>query len=228
MPAGGSELVTSGRAQRQSQRVYDALKDLILQTDVYDPAARLQLCEQTLAAQFGVSRSPLRLALARLDHEGLVKISKRRGILIVRKSKAQIVEMITAWAALESMAARMAALQSDRDDIAALRAIADRLPPRATGGDINDVIAANIEFHSAIIRLSKSRLICELTDGFLLHVRAIRQRGMADGHRALRSLREHNDIIAAIEARDGELAGTLVRNHAFGLRDYVYRLSDLN
>jgi DNA-binding GntR family transcriptional regulator len=228
MPAGRSEFVTTDSAQRRSERVYDALKDMILQTDVYAPAARLQLSEQALAAQFGVSRSPLRLALARLDHEGLVKIYKRRGIFIVRKSKAQIVEMITAWAALESMAARMVAAQSDAGDIAILRGISDRFHHDGGGRDVNDYIAANIEFHSAIIRLSKSRLICDLTDGLLLHVRAIKRRGIAEADRARQSVRDHKDIVAALEARDGEMAGTLVRNHAFRLRDYVHRLSDLN
>ena len=62
----------------------------------------------------GVSRTPIREALARLEHEGLVRILPRRGVLIVRKRKAEIIEMISAWAALESMAARLAPRARER------------------------------------------------------------------------------------------------------------------
>ena len=87
------------------QLAYEALRKAILAMDVYHSDADLRLDEKTLAADLGVSRTPVREALARLEHEGLVRILPRRGVYIVRKSKAEIVEMITVWAALESMAA---------------------------------------------------------------------------------------------------------------------------
>jgi DNA-binding GntR family transcriptional regulator len=76
--------------------------------NIYADEAELRLDERDLSQRFGVSRTPLREALAQLDQEGLVRIVARRGIFIVRKTKAEILDMITVWAALESMAARLA------------------------------------------------------------------------------------------------------------------------
>ena len=76
--------------------------------NIYADDAQLRLDERDLSQRFGVSRTPLREALAQLDQEGLVRIVARRGIFIVRKTKAEILDMITVWAALESMAARLA------------------------------------------------------------------------------------------------------------------------
>ena len=84
------------------QLAYEALRKAILAMDVYHSDADLRLDEKTLAADLGVSRTPVREALARLEHEGLVRILPRRGVYIVRKSKAEIIEMITVWAALEA------------------------------------------------------------------------------------------------------------------------------
>ena len=71
--------------------------------------ADLRLDEKTLAADLGVSRTPVREALARLEHEGLVRILPRRGVYIVRKSKAEIIEMITVLggARVDGRAARL-------------------------------------------------------------------------------------------------------------------------
>ena len=90
-----------------STRIYEQLRAAITAMDIYDPDANLKLDERGLSEQFGSSRTPLREALTRLDQDGLVKILPRRGIVIVRKTKAEILEMITVWAALESMAARL-------------------------------------------------------------------------------------------------------------------------
>ena len=89
--------------------------------DIYRPDVDLRLDEQRLAAALGVSRTPVRQALARLQHEGLVQIMPRRGVLIVRKSKAEITDMIRAWAALESMAARLVCERASDEEISNLR-----------------------------------------------------------------------------------------------------------
>src|SRR5688572_8299725 len=69
------------------QLAYEALRNAILSMDVYHSDADLRLDEKSLAADLGVSRTPVREALARLEHEGLVRIVPRKGIYIVRKSK---------------------------------------------------------------------------------------------------------------------------------------------
>src|SRR5581483_3969776 len=87
-------------------KAYAALKSAIVAMDVYRSRSDIRLDERRLAQDFGISRTPVREAMAQLEREGFVRSVPRRGIYIVRKTKREVIEMITAWAALESMAAR--------------------------------------------------------------------------------------------------------------------------
>jgi DNA-binding GntR family transcriptional regulator len=204
-----------------AQLAYDALRTAILTMDVYDPDADLRLDEKRLAADLGVSRTPVREALARLEHEGLVRILPRRGVYIVRKSKAEIIEMITAWAALESMAARLACERAGDDEIASVRSLMSTFDDGEVRSHLNEYSSANLRFHQRIIELAHSPLLASMADGLLVHVRAIRRRTIGDQDRAERSIVDHTHIVEALEARDAELAERLVRDHALNLARHV-------
>jgi DNA-binding GntR family transcriptional regulator len=205
------------------QLAYDALRAAILAMDVYDPKADLRLDEKTLAADLGVSRTPVREALARLEHEGLVRILPRRGVYIVRKSKAEIIEMIIAWAALEGMAARLACEQAGDEEIGSLRSVFATFEDGKARSHLDEYSRANLNFHARIIELGHSPLIASMADALLVHVRAIRRRTIGDADRVERSIVDHLQIIEAIEARDAELAEGLVRDHALSLAHHVER-----
>lgn len=208
-------------------RTYEALRAAILDMNIYDPDAELRLDERDLSQRFGVSRTPLREALAQLDSEGLVRIVARKGIFIVRKTKSEILDMITVWAALESMAARLATKQANDDDLSSLHTHVDDFTTDEVARKMGEYSDANIKFHQAIIRLAQSQLIGKLTDDLFFHVRAIRQRTIFEQDRARRSIVDHKEIIAALEARDTERAERLVREHTLRLRDHVERFVDL-
>jgi DNA-binding GntR family transcriptional regulator len=220
------EVIDAGRSLKA--RAYDALKSAIMRMDIYSADAQLRLDERDLSARFGVSRTPLREALAQLDQEGLVRIQPRRGIFIVRKTKAEILEMIEVWAALESMAARLATKAASDEAIAALHPLVDRFSQDEVARQLGEYSAANIAFHSAIINLGSNALIGELTGNLFFHVRAIRRRTISDADRPQRSVRDHGEIVAAIEQRDADRAETLVRQHTLRLRDHVEQHVDLD
>lgn len=209
-------------------RIYDELKAAIVTMNIYDNDAELRLDERSLSEQFGISRTPLREALARLDQEGLVRIEPRRGIYIRRKSKQEILDMITVWAALESMAARLITVEAHDDEIAAMRRMLSVYDTDKVTAHINEYSEINISFHQAIISLSKCPLIDEITDRLFMHVRAIRARTIFEEDRAKRSIEDHLAIVEALEARDTELAERLVREHTLKLRDHVARHVDLD
>jgi DNA-binding GntR family transcriptional regulator len=209
-----------------AQLAYAALRKAILATDVYRPDADLRLDEKGLAAALGVSRTPVREGLARLEHEGLVRIVPRRGVYIVRKSKAEIIEMITVWAALEGMAARLVCERASDEEIASLRALFSAFADDEVRLHLNEYSGANLRFHSRIIELSGSGLIMSMANQLLVHVRAIRGSTIRQDDRAERSIVDHIHIIRALESRDAELAERLVRDHGLALADHVQRTVD--
>jgi DNA-binding GntR family transcriptional regulator len=205
-----------------AQLAYAAIRNAVLAMDAYDPAADLRLDEKRLAAQLGVSRTPVREALARLEHEGLVEIIPRRGVRVVRKSKAEIVEMIIAWAALEGMAARLATERAPDEEIGGLRNLFSEFEGDGElRSHLDEYSAANLRFHQRIIELGHSQLIADMADDLLVHVRAIRRHTIGEADRVERSIVDHMHIIEALEARDTELAERLVRDHALNLARHV-------
>ncbi len=202
-------------------RIYESLKQAIMNMNIYDENAELRLDERKLSEQFGISRTPLREALARLDQEGLVNIVPRRGVFIVRKSKEEILEMITVWAALESMAARLITEIATDEDISTLRKMFSTFDGTKVLARIDEYSDANIKFHQAILRMSKNQLLKKTADSFFMHVRAIRARTISEDNRANRSIVDHMHIIEALEARDTELAERLVQEHTLNLQAHV-------
>ncbi len=202
-------------------QAYAALKQAIMQADIYSQPQEIRLDERQLSRSLGVSRTPIREAMTLLEQEGFLRTSPRRGVYIVRKTKKQIVEMIEMWAALESMAARLATVNASDAEIAELRTMFDEFRNATPAEHIDEYSDANIAFHQAIIRLSGSHLMGKTIENLFIHVRAIRRLTIAQSDRAARSIVDHMRIIEALEQRDTELAERLVRQHSLDLAAHV-------
>jgi DNA-binding GntR family transcriptional regulator len=205
---------------------YAALKRAITAMDIYDHADEIRLDERRLSAGLGVSRTPIREAMTLLEQEGFVRTRPRRGIYVVRKSKREIVEMITVMAALESMAARLAAGRAANAEIADLRRLMAEFRPGTDSARLDDYSEANIAFHQALIRMSGCALLAEMTENLFIHMRAIRKITIHQDNRAARSIIDHMRIIEALERRDPELAERLAREHTLGLARHVEEHGD--
>ena len=207
-------------------QAYAALKQAIVEADIYSHSGEVRLDERQLSESLGVSRTPIREAMTLLEKEGLLRTVPRRGIFIVRKTKRQIVEMIEMWAAIESMAARLATLNASDADIAGLRKMFDEFRNATPAEHIDEYSEANIAFHQAIIRLSGSHLMGQTLENLFIHVRAIRRMTISQSDRASRSIVDHMRIIEALEKRDTELAERLVRQHSLDLAAHVEQHCD--
>ena len=207
-------------------KAYAALKDVIVSMDVYHSHADIRLDERRLARDFGISRTPVREAMAQLEREGFVRAVPRRGIYVVRKTKKEVIEMITAWAALEGMAARLITETAEMDDIASLRRMFANFENGEIRAHLDEYSDANIEFHQTIIRMSGNRVLIDLAENLFTHMRMIRRKTIGEKDRADRSIRDHMHIIEALEARDTSRAETLVRDHALGLAEHVAKYAD--
>ena len=207
-------------------KAYAALKDVIVSMDVYHSRVDIRLDERRLARDFGISRTPVREAMAQLEREGFVRSVPRRGVYIVRKTKREVVEMITAWAALESMAARLITQIATDEEIKTLHDMFTTFENGVLHAKLDEYSEVNIQFHQAIIRLSRNGVLIDLAENLFTHMRMIRRKTIGEQDRADRSIRDHMNIIEALEARDTERAEDLVRNHALGLADHVAKYAD--
>jgi len=207
-------------------QVYHALKQAITEMDIYDHKTEIRLDERQVSEKLGVSRTPIREAMTLLEQEGFVRSQPRRGIFVIRKTKREIIEMVTVWAALESMAARLAASKATDEEIQSLRTLFTDFEKKKPGEHVNEYSDANIAFHKRIIRMSGCQMIIEMTDNLFIHMRAIRKLTIGQDNRAERSIVDHNNIIDALEKRDAELAERLVRDHTLGLAQHIEKHGD--
>jgi DNA-binding GntR family transcriptional regulator len=164
--------------------------------------------------------------MAQLESEGFVRSVPRRGIYVVRKTRREVIELIEAWAALESMAARLMTEKATDEEIAGLRRLFATFERGADAAKLDEYSEMNIEFHQTIIRLSHNQMLIDMAENLFAHMRMIRRKTIGEKDRAARSIQDHINIIKAIETRDTERAGELVRDHALGLAEHVAKYAD--
>ena len=209
-----------------ADRAYAALRDVIVSCNIYAQADDVRLDERQLASDLGISRTPVREAMAQLEREGFVRSVPRRGVYVVRKSRQEVVELITAWAALESMAARLITQTASDQEIAALRKMFATFENGTLHAKLDEYSEVNIQFHQAIIGMSRNRVLADLAENLFTHMRMIRRKTIGEQDRVDRSIRDHMNIIEALEARDTARAEALVREHALGLAEHVRKHAD--
>src|SRR5260370_695849 len=146
-------LAPLGDTSTFAERAYRALRDVIVSLDVYGQPGEIRLDERRLAQDLGISRTRVREAMAQLEREGFVRSIPRRGVYVVRKTKREVIEMITAWAALESMAARLITLNAADEEIARLHAMFTTFENGQLHAKLDEYSEVNIQFHQAIIAM---------------------------------------------------------------------------
>jgi DNA-binding GntR family transcriptional regulator len=164
--------------------------------------------------------------MVQFESEEFVRLLPSRSTNVVRKTRREVIEMITVWAALESMAARLITQSAGEQEIAGLRRMLATFENGNVRAHLDEYSDVNIEFHQTIIRLSRNAVLIDLAENFFTYMRMIRRKTISEKDRARRSLRDHLNIIEALEARSTDRAGNLVREHALGLADYVARFAD--
>ena len=220
------EIIPLAQARGLKIQVYEALRELIGRMDIYTSQKPIRLDERALGEQLGVSRTPVREAISRLEQEGIVENIARRGAFVVRKSKSEILDIVDVWAALESMAARLATSRASDEEISQLRSKFATLDGDEARAHIDEYSDTNIEFHQTIIRLGHSELITQMANQLFFHMRAIRASTIGDRNRVAQSVMDHSRIIEAIEERDAYHAEQLVRDHALELAKHIERYVD--
>ena len=207
-------------------QTYWALKQAITSMDIYSSNEEIRLDEHQLAEDLEVSRTPIREAMCRLEQEGLVRTVARKGAFVVHKTKAEILEMITVWAAIESMAARLVSERASDAEISTLRRFVSDFDGQEANANIDEYSDKNIEFHHQILSLSQCDLFSEMTQNIFIHISSIRANTIGQSDRFSKSIVDHLYIIEALEAHDADLAERLVREHTLNLAAHVEKNVD--
>lgn len=175
---------------------------------VYKPGDRL--VESELAERFGVSRTPIREALQRLETQSLLT-RDGRSLIVASLDHSQLSELYVVRGELEGLAARLAARHATPEEIKVLRAMLD--DDKKLIGDPEGLSRANRRFHKQIHLASHNRFLVQQLDLVHRSMALLATTSLAAEGRTEQTLHEHAKIVAAIEAGDGEAAYRALRDH---------------
>jgi DNA-binding GntR family transcriptional regulator len=196
--------------------IFEILQTEILEGDL-PPGARVK--EAELAERFGLSRTPIREALRRLETRGLLVHEPYRGMVVARLEPSAIAELYVMREVLDGAAARMAAQHATETEIAAMENQIAR--DRKILDDPQSLAQSNRAFHMAIYRAAHNRFLMKSSDALTEALALLGPTTLAAAGRGRQSIDEHATIVAAIRARDGDAAEAAARRHirnAFEMR----------
>ncbi|HEY1508172.1 MAG TPA: GntR family transcriptional regulator [Solirubrobacteraceae bacterium] len=189
---------------------YEELRKAIVSGELL-PGERL--LEEELSARLGVGRAAVRMALVRLEQDGLVERERNRGATVRRVSETEAVEILEARAALEGLAARHAAMNADAAVVAELRGIVAEMRKLRQRGDLLAVSDANARLHARILEVSTHETARRLSRTLTSQIVRFQYRTVMLPGRAQASFDEHTEIVEAIAAHDPAAAERAMRRH---------------
>lgn len=198
------------KARSPREDAYHELRDAIV-SGQFHPNERL--VEASVARRIGAGRTAVRAALVRLDQEGLVVLEHNRGARVRHVSDREALEIEEVRAALEGMLARRAAERVSPDDLHELHSVIQEMREHVARGDAVGYSELNARFHQRIWSAADHPTASRIVGG--LKSQAIRfqyQTALRPG-RAERSLREHEEIFAALKAHEPDRAERAMRDH---------------
>ncbi|MBI4491427.1 MAG: GntR family transcriptional regulator [Chloroflexi bacterium] len=204
------------------ERIYQRLRAAILRGQL-PPGARL--VEWNLAAEFGVSRTPVREALKRLSGEGLVAVDASRGLVVRGLSLREVEEIYEVLEMLEAPATRLAAQRRSPEELAKLRVVLELMAEYTERGQTDALVQANSKFHGVIAQAARNEWLLETMRGIHDFVPRFSLASFASLERSQEVLEEHVAIVRALERGDGDEAERLARQHLARARSFLARLA---
>ena len=201
-------------------KVYDSLKKYILSLNIYLKENDFHLDERQLSEKLGVSRTPIREAIAKLESEGIVITVPRRGVFVHRKSKKELIDIVTVWAGLEGYAAHLIIKNSKKEEIESLNKYCQYTKQNVLS-DLDNYSNDNIKFHEQIMKLTKVKLMSEILESQLIHLKYLRKKFIIQSDRSLKSIDEHSEIVKFLVTGQAIKAEKLLKNHALTLVEKI-------
>ena len=197
---------------------YKPLRDVVfenLRTAILDGnlKAGQRLMEVQLAEQLGVSRTPIREAIRKLELEGLVVMLPRKGAYVANMSFKDLIDVLEIRATLEGLAASLAAERRSDDDVVELEKLSKEFETCVREADVEGVLKKDVDFHEKIFLMANNKKLYQLITSLWEQVHRFRVTYVSNYDASLSLVDEHNRILEAIKAGDTELAKKYATEH---------------
>lgn len=202
-------------------RVFQTMRDNIL-NGVYQENDELR--ENTIAAELGVSRTPVREALRQLELEGLVKMIPNKGAFVTGITANDVKDIYAIRSMLEGMCARWATeyiTEEQIEDLEEIILLSEYHVKKAKGEKSQQVTELDGKFHEILYNASNSRILNHVLSDFHKYVRMARKASVANPERAEKSIEEHKHILEALKNRDAEQAEYWANTHMMNVMKYL-------
>lgn len=186
------------------------VRDMIIEGDL---TAGSRIHEGQLGAKLGVSRTPLREALKFLASEGLIELAPGRGAVVRKFSAKDVHDSLVVLGDLEALAGRLAGQNATDADIREVRVMHDKMMVLYQSRDRLPYFKLNQAIHSAIMRISKNEPLSYIHSILQARLRRIRYIGNEGPDKWAGAVADHEEMIAALEARDGNRLADVLKSH---------------
>lgn len=206
--SGGNETPRPERPRYDD--VVSGIRDMIVEGELA-PGPRIS--ERALCERFGVSRTPLREALKVLASEGLVELTPNRGARVIRMTEADARDMFEVMGTLEGLAGELAAARITAEEIAEIKALHYQMALHHARRELMPYFRLNQEIHRKIFEIGRNPTLINIYRGLAGRIRRPRYLANISPTRWAEALKEHEAILAALEARDGQALGRILKDH---------------
>ncbi len=188
----------------------ERLQTIIVEGDL---APGSKIPEKELCAKFGVSRTPMREALKVLASEGLITLTPNRGAWVSPITLADLEEVFPVMGALEALSGEMACEKMAESEIARVRKLHDKMVAHYRAGELPAYFRLNQEIHEAILNAAANPTLSAQYRMLASRVRRARYMANMSKERWAKAVAEHEEIITALEARDGSKLAEILKRH---------------
>ena len=190
--------------------VFDLIRGAII-SGMLKPGERLM--EVQLAEKMGVSRTPIREAIRKLELEGLVIMIPRKGAYVADLSIKNITDVLEVRAALEGLASGLAAIRMTEEEIKELELVARHFEQAMNSNDVEGIIQTDIEFHEKIFKSTRNENLQQLANSLMEQVQRFRIMYVNKSAKSVNLIKEHYKIVEAISKRNRAVAENIAKIH---------------
>ncbi len=203
------------------EEVVERIRDMIFDGDL---KAGTRVPEKSLCQTFGISRTPLREALKVLAADGLITLQPNRGAWITKLTPEDVDELFPIMGSLEALSGELACRNATDEDVAEMRALHYEMALHHTRGDQPSYFRINQKIHEKIMEIAGNPTLLQVYQSLAQRIRRARYLANASINRWDAAMQEHEAILDALAARDGEKLAVLLNDHLLNKQEAVKKV----